>query len=487
MSIESTRAFVDGIELFKSLPEPLRMDIARLAAFRELSAGEYLFREGEPGTFMFIVERGWLDVRKRVAGDGEVTLRSLEPGEVGGITSMVVAKERSAGLRARTDVRVLTLEREGFVRLLDAHTELSRALLRHLGSKVRGKTTQLASLMAQDEQAGRMRVVLFDAKPYDKEYFDTRLGEDLAIEYFEPKLGPQTARLAAGFPVVCAFVNDDLGKEVIERLARDGVGLIALRCAGFNNVDLQAAARVGISVTRVPAYSPHAVAEHAVALMLTLNRRTHRAYNRVRDGNFRLAGLVGFDLYGRTAGVIGLGKIGRCFARIAAGFGMNVLAYDAVPDATSAAALGLSLVRLDELFERSDIISLHAPLTPDTFHLIDGKRVAQMKRGVMLINTSRGALVDAAALIEGLKQGQIGAAGLDVYEEESEYFFEDRSDQVITDDLLARLMTFPNVLVTSHQAFLTREALGNIADTTLGNIREYLAGKRGAALSNAVP
>jgi D-lactate dehydrogenase len=486
MSTESTRTIIDGIELFTMLPESIRTDIARLATFRELSPGEYVFREGEPGSFLFVVERGWLDVRKRGDGGADVTLRSLGPGEVGGITSMVVSKERSASLRARTDVRVLTLEREAFVRLLDAHTELSRALVRYLSTKVRGKTTQLASLIAEGEQAGRTRVVLFDAKPYDREYFDARLGQDLAIEYLEPKLGPRTVRLAAGFPIVCAFVNDDLGKEVVERLAGDGVGLIALRCAGFNNVDLQTAARVGISVARVPAYSPYAVAEHAAALMLTLNRRTHRAYNRVREGNFSLAGLVGFDLHGRTAGVIGLGKIGRCFARIAAGFGMNVLAYDAVPDPAAAAALGLGLVSLDEIFERADVISLHAPLTPDTFHLVDGKRVAQMKRGIMLINTSRGALVDAAALIEGLKQGQVGAAGLDVYEEESEYFFEDRSGQVIIDDLLARLMTFPNVLVTSHQAFLTREALGNIADTTLGNIREYLAGKRGPALSNAV-
>jgi D-lactate dehydrogenase len=486
MSLESTRAFIDGIELFANVPESIRTEIATLATFRELSAGEYLFRESDPGTFMFVVERGWLDVRKHGSAEGEVTLRSLGPGEVGGITSMVAPQERSAGLRARTNVRVLTLEREAFVRLLDAHPELSRALVSYLSAKVRGKTSRLATLMPDEERAGRTRVALFDAKPYDKEYFDARLGQDLAIEYFEPKLGLRTALLAAGFPVVCVFVNDDLGTEVVERLAADGVGLIALRCAGFNNVDLQTAARVGISVTRVPAYSPYAVAEHAAALMLTLNRRTHRAYNRVREGNFSLAGLVGFDLHGRTAGVIGLGKIGRCFARIAAGFGMHVLAYDAVPDPGAAAELGLSLVGLDEVFERSDVISLHAPLTPDTFHLVNASRISQMKRGIMLINTSRGALVDAAALIEGLKQGQIGAAGLDVYEEESEYFFEDRSDQVITDDLLARLMTFPNVLVTSHQAFLTREALGNIADTTLGNIREYLAGKRGTALKYAV-
>ena len=486
MSRHPNRAFVDDVDLFSRLPEALRDEVAAAASHRRLAVGEHLFREGEPGEFMFVVERGWLDVRKRGGAGVEVTLRSMGPAEIGGLTSMVESKGRSASLRARTEVRVLTVDRETFLRLLESRAELRRALVAYLSAKVRGKTAQLASLLTDDDGDGRTRVAMFDAKSYDREFFDARLGEDLAVEYFEAKLGPRTARLATGFPIVCAFVNDDLGADVLERLAADGVGLVALRCAGFNNVDLAAAERLGVSVTRVPAYSPHAVAEHAAALMLTLNRRTHRAYNRVREGNFSLAGLVGFDLHGCTAGVVGLGKIGRCFARIAAGFGMEVVAYDAYPDATVAAELGLRLVDLDELFRLADVISLHAPLTSDTHHLVNRERIAQMKRGAMLINTSRGGLVDAAALVEALKQQRIGAAGLDVYEEESDYFFEDRSDQVIGDDLLARLMTFPNVLVTSHQAFLTRDALGNIADTTLQSVREFVAGRRRAELQHAV-
>jgi D-lactate dehydrogenase len=262
--------------------------------------------------------------------------------------------------------------------------------------------------------------------------------------------------------------------------------MIALRCAGYNNVDVQTAYRLGISVTHVPAYSPHAVAEHAVALMLTLNRKTHRAYNRVREGNFSLSGLVGFDLHGRTAGVVGVGKIGRCLVEILAGFGMKLLGYDRIADDGFARRTGLQYVELDELLRQADVISLHAPLLPETRHMIDAAAISKMKPGVVLINTSRGALVDTSALIDGLKSGHIGAAGLDVYEEEAAYFFEDRSSEIITDDLLARLMTFNNVLVTSHQGFLTREALSNIAEVTLNNIQEFKDGKRLGELSNAV-
>jgi D-lactate dehydrogenase len=262
--------------------------------------------------------------------------------------------------------------------------------------------------------------------------------------------------------------------------------MIALRCAGFNNVDLAACERHGLSVTRVPAYSPYAVAEHAVALMMTLNRRLHRANNRVREGNFSLSGLVGFDMHAKTAGVIGTGKIGKCLIHILAGFGCRILAHDMYPDAQLVERSGVRYVPLDELLAESDVISLHAPLTRETRHMIGAEAIAKMKRGVMLINTSRGALIDTPALLEGLKSGQIGNAGLDVYEEESEYFFEDLSDRVITDDVLARLMTFNNVIVTSHQAFLTQEALNNIADITLENIREYELGKRGSALTNRV-
>ncbi|MFO7654783.1 MAG: 2-hydroxyacid dehydrogenase [Candidatus Krumholzibacteriia bacterium] len=329
-------------------------------------------------------------------------------------------------------------------------------------------------------------VAVFDAKPYDRRYLGEAAGDDLALQFFAANLGPETATLALGFRVVCAFVNDDLSEAVVERLGAGGVELLALRSAGFNNVDLEAAGRHGVTVVRVPGYSPHAVAEHTVALILSLDRKIHRAYQRVREGNFSLAGLVGFDLHGRTAGIVGLGKIGRTLAEILRGFGMTVLGQDPYPDREFADRTGVELVDLDELLARSDIVSLNAPLTPETRHLIDAGAVARMKPGVMLVNTGRGALVDTAALIEGLKSGRIGAAGLDVYEEESEYFFEDRSDRVITDDLLARLLTFPNVLITSHQGFLTEEALRNIAATTMANIRSFLAGARGRDLENVV-
>ncbi|MBD3221925.1 2-hydroxyacid dehydrogenase [bacterium] len=369
---------------------------------------------------------------------------------------------------------------------MNEHEDLARSIVAFLGGKVRRKTRQLATLLAHEQTDDRARVAVFDTKPYDRRWLEAQAGDDLAFDFFEARLRPGTARLAVGYRYVCAFVNDDLSAPVLEALAAGGVELIALRCAGFNNVDLTAAQRLGITVVRVPAYSPHAVAEHAAALILTLNRKVHRAHMRVREGNFSLAGLEGFDLHGRTAGVVGLGNIGRCLADILRGFGMTVLGHDAFPDLEYSARSGVRYVELDELLERSDVVSLHAPLTPDTHHLIDASRILRMKPGVLLINTSRGALVDTAALITGLKNGHLGGAGLDVYEEESEYFFEDRSDEVITDDVLARLLTFPNVLITSHQAFLTVDALQAIARTTATNVRDYCAGKRGTALENLV-
>lgn len=286
--------------------------------------------------------------------------------------------------------------------------------------------------------------------------------------------------------VVCAFVNDDVGTTTLKLLAELGIHLVALHCAGFNQVDLSTAKRLGIDVVRVPAYSPHAVAEHAVAMILALNRGVHRAHNRVREHNFSLSGLVGFDLYSKTAGIVGLGMIGRELAKILVGFGMRVLAHNPYCEPPVARDLGVDLVDLDDLLKDSDIVSLHSPLTPETHHLIDEKRISMMKTGAMLINTSRGGLVDTVALIGALKTGHLGSAGLDVYEEESGTFFEDLSDQPITDDVLARLLTFPNVLVTSHQAYLTDDALEAIASTTATNIREYLDGKRGDELSRAV-
>jgi len=295
------------------------------------------------------------------------------------------------------------------------------------------------------------------------------------ITYFDAHLNAQTASLGGNFNGVCVFVNDIIDRVVIENLIKHGVQIIGLRCAGYNNVDFKTAYNK-IHVVRVPAYSPYAVAEHAAALMLSLNRKIHKAYHRTRDGNFSINGLLGFDMHDKTAGVLGTGKIGKCLISILKGFGMNVLAFDPYPDEKYAAESDINYVSLNKIYKHSDIISLHCPLTKDTEHIIDEKAINHMKKGVMIINTSRGKLIDTQALIGGLKSGIIGAAGLDVYEEESDYFFEDKSTELITDDILARLLTFPNVLITSHQAFFTQEALYNIAQITLNNFKEFFDG-----------
>ena len=318
-----------------------------------------------------------------------------------------------------------------------------------------------------------MKIAFFDAKPYDLIWFEALSTEyDYEIKYFEDKLNIDTAVLTSGFDAVCVFVNDSLTAPVIQILIDNGVRLIALRCAGYNNVDLEAA-KDKIDVVRVPGYSPAAVAEHAAALLLTINRKTHRAYNRTRDNNFNINGLIGFDLRGKTMGVIGTGRIGRIFVEIALGFGMRVIAYDPFPSEDE----GFEYLSIDEVFEQSDVISLHCPLTPETRYIIGTESIEKMKDGVIIINTSRGALIDTSALIEGLKSKKIGAAGLDVYEEEEHFFFEDFSNEIIDDDELTMLLSFPNVIVTSHQAFFTHEAMRSIAEVTLENIRAFESGE----------
>lgn len=317
-----------------------------------------------------------------------------------------------------------------------------------------------------------MKLAFFDAKTYDMPGFDTAANNTaLEIKYFETRLNEDTVSLAAGFDAVCVFVNDTVNAAVVEKLYSYGVKLIVLRCAGFNNVDIHAC-QGKIRVFRVPAYSPHAVAEHAMALLLTINRRTHKAYIRTRDFNFSLQGFVGFDLYGKTVGIIGTGKIGRVFADICNGFGMKVLAYDKFPNEAS----GLHYTTLDEVFEKSDVISLHCPLTEETRHLINAVSIAKMKKGVTILNTSRGALINTEDLINGIKSKHIGAACLDVYEEEGDFFYEDCSGHVMQDDTLVRLIAMPNVIVSSHQAFLTKEALDNIAATTVDNVLRFFQG-----------
>lgn len=320
-----------------------------------------------------------------------------------------------------------------------------------------------------------MKIAFFSTHTFDREVFDEYNSRTAhPIHYLTAHLNEDTASLAHAYECVCVFVNDIVNDHVITTLASGGTRLIATRSAGFNHIDLDAARRHNIAVVRVPAYSPYAVAEHAIAMILTLNRKTHRAFNRVREGNFALDGLLGFDLYGKTAGVIGTGKIGRVFANILLGFGCHVLAHDITPDATLRDS-GVTYLPLEDLLRKSDIVSLHCPLLPATHHMINSATLDRMKPGAMLINTSRGGLVDTRAVIEALKTGHLGYLGLDVYEEEGDLFFEDLSGQVLQDDVFARLLTFPNVLITGHQAFFTREALWAIAMTTLENITEFAA------------
>ncbi len=322
------------------------------------------------------------------------------------------------------------------------------------------------------------KIAFFDTKSYDRDIFD-KVNKQFGFEihYYKERLSMNTVSLAQGKEIVCIFVNAECDQRVITRMKEYGVKLIALRCAGFNNVDMAAAKEAGIKVVRVPAYSPHAVAEYAVTLMMALNRKVYRSVYRTREGNFKLNGLLGFDMYGKTVGLVGMGRIAKELIKILRGFGMNVLVYDIYPDEAFAREYQVRIVTLDELYEESDIISLHCPLTEDTKFLINSDSITKMKFGVMIINTGRGKLIKTEDLIDGLRTHQVGAAGLDVYEEEANYFYEDRSDKMIDDDKLALLLMMPNVIITSHQAFFTQEAVQNIALTTLQNATDFLEGK----------
>lgn len=345
---------------------------------------------------------------------------------------------------------------------------------------------QRASGAVSPDGTPSRRMVMFDTHSYERRVFEQQNRGQLAVEYQAVPLNPDTAMLARGFPAVCCFVNDTVNAATVQRLQQCGVKLLALRCAGYNNVDISACRQAGIEVVRVPAYSPEAIAEHVIALVMTLNRKTARARERVRDGNFSLEGLVGFNLYGKTVGIIGTGKIGRCAVKIFLGFGCRVLAVDDRIDRELERTEGCKYVSFDEALRQSDIISLHVPLVSETHHLIDSRAIQMMKEGVMFINTSRGGLVDTRALLAGLRSGRIASAGLDVYEEEGTFAFHDHSERFLPEDYLAELLTFSNVLITSHQAFLTQEALQNIVVTTLENVAEFMVGRRGEELTNHV-
>jgi len=482
---EHLQEFLRKVECFSELDESSLELLSDKTEVRAFEAGRVIFSEGDRDKHLYIVKSGRVRVLKRDEDGRPVAIDTLEPGDFGGVTSLFLDEPHSATLEALERVELWLLDRDTFQRLIETNGGMAKALLIFMSKHARKEWSILARLQAVAPEAG-FRVAVFDSKSYTRQMLVERNRYDYDLDFFDHRLTLETAASAMGHQAVCIFVNDTADAPVIERLKEMNVGLIALRCAGYNNVDLAACDRFGISVARVPAYSPHSVAEHGVGLMMALNRRIYRAYNRVREGNFALDGLVGFEVHGKTVGVMGTGRIGRCAVDILLGYGCDVLAFDKMPNPELTERPGVRYVERDELLGGSDIVSLYLPLTPETRHIIDTEAIAKMRRGVMIINTGRGGLVDTQALIDGLKSGQVGSAGLDVYEEESEYFFEDYSNMVITDDMLARLMSFGNVIVTSHMAFLTHEALTNIADTTFENIKEFENGKRGRELTNGV-
>ncbi len=481
---QDSRSAISKIRLLHGLDQETLQLLQERLVLENYTAGQDLCVEGTRGDRMFIIDSGEVQVLKNNEGGVPVEVATLRPGDIAGEIGLLGDMVRSATLRAKTETTAWALRRDDFQELLNKYPSLSRALLDSISTHLARENTIVARLLSRGGD-GRCSVAFFDTKPYMKSVFSVQNKDRFSIQFLEPRLTGETVSLAAGCNVACIFVNDTADSFVLEELKAMGVEMIALRCAGFNNVDLKVCRQLDMSVARVPAYSPHAVAEHAVALIMALNRKIHRAHSRIREGNFSLHGLVGFDMYGKTVGVVGTGKIGKCAAAILRGFGCRIIACDTFQDNEFARQLEMEYVDLDTLFSGSDIITLHAPLLPETFHMIDSAAIEKMKKGIMLINTSRGALIDTQALIEGLKSGKIGYAGLDVYEEESAYFFEDLSDRVIDDDLLARLTTFNNVIVSSHQAFLTEEALTAIAETTLENIQAFVDGRRGTELPNS--
>lgn len=473
-----------------------------------LAPGECIFREGDPSCWFYILVSG----KVKATHFGQAMSSTSTPGYVGGLTSAVYAAEhsgitvdpsadkRSFTHEAVTAVSILKIDVNLFHELSVADSEFHLGIMRYFAERLRAKSSRLASMMHESKTGGNDNVFsisVYDTKPYDRANLSQAFasavckdGKQLKLHCLESKLDESTCSLAMGSDAVCIFVNDQCTANILRKLKLLGISLVLLRCAGFNNVDLEEAARLGISVARVPSYSPHAVAEHALALLMAVTRNTHLAYNRVRNGNYTLAGLEGRDLHGLTVGVVGTGQIGQIFARIAAaGLGMKVKLWDAYPNQMFAKSIGAEYVSdFLALCEMSDVISFHVPLTKETTHLFDERASQRCKPGCVVLNTSRGPVVDAQALLTGIVSGRIGAAGLDVYEKEKDFFFES-SDTLATmrkDDVLARLINLPNVVVTSHQAFLTSNALTAIAETTRKNALEFFSdGKRGVALTNS--
>ncbi|KAJ3321886.1 hypothetical protein HDV06_003752 [Boothiomyces sp. JEL0866] len=475
---------LNSLPLFKELDKKTTDNLLELFKEKTFLTGDALYSIGDIHQEVFILKSGHV----AIYNSKKEKIKTLDNISAFGFTSLFIDKPTcSHTLVAETDVEVFYATRQEFENLAYHNPAITSCILKYIASELRYWRDGPVDYIQSKEKHVFM---VFDAKSYDRKYFGLLEEQFSAINYeivyIESKLTRETVALAKKAKIVCAFVNDVISEDVVRRLHAFGVEMIAMRCAGFNNVDLKACDQVKLSVARVPAYSPYAVAEHAVTLIMSLNRKIPQAYNRTRIGDFTLStALTGFDLHGKTVGVIGTGKIGKILCGILIGFGCKLVCYDIFRDKELLANPNVRYVdELDELYSVADIISLHSPLLPSTKHMINKESINKMKNGVMLINTSRGGLVDTLDLIDGLKSGKIGYAGLDVYEGEGEYFFENWTGQVIKDDLLSRLLSFNNVIVTSHQAFLTHEALENISHTTFANVQEFVGGKKLEQLSN---
>lgn len=447
---------------------------------KEIAKDETLENKGEPQKSVYIVEEGTLVKTKR---DGRTTI--LGRGDITGLLHFFSHDPAAADIKAgEKGATVWTTTGEIFHELLKAHPTLSSSYIKFLNKKVRKSLNSISNLSSQSGT----RIAFFDSKPYMKNVFtkvNKSKGYDYSFTWFEVKLNKDTAQFASGHEIVCIFVNDKADEETINVLNQVGVKMIALRCAGYNNVDLKAIEKNKISLTRVPAYSPYAVAEFAIALMLNLNRKVHKSYNRVRESNFELNNLVGFDMHSKTVGIFGTGKIGVCTANILLGFGCKIIAVDKYEN-DELKKKGVKYVKQEELLKESDIITLHAPLLESTKHWLNAETLKTVKKGVHIINTSRGPLIDTVALYDAIIDGRVGAAGLDVIEGEEKLFFENMESELVKDQTISKIVALPNVILTSHQAFLTEDALNAIAESTLSSIKEFVSGKKGDQLTNVV-
>eukprot|EP01100_Stratorugosa_tubuloviscum_P012767 TRINITY_DN6160_c0_g1_i2.p1 TRINITY_DN6160_c0_g1~~TRINITY_DN6160_c0_g1_i2.p1 ORF type:complete len:512 (+),score=254.07 TRINITY_DN6160_c0_g1_i2:51-1586(+) len=506
-TIETIKQF----EYFKNLSnEALEIFIKNLST-NVLKKNEVLVREKEPQNRIFLVESGELRRVKANPNNSTTTSAStstssststtsegiivghVKPFECCGLLHAFNVDPAFATIEVISEqATIFSIEATKFVELFNSNQTFSNAMFSSLALELRKQSKIVRTLQLQNSnqlQDSRLKICFFDSREWVVSSFQSELQKlsfDFVFKFVPEKLSIETASIANGFDVVCVFVNDFVGSEVVKALSSYGVKLIALRCAGFDNVDIEMAETLGITVVRVPAYSPYAVAEHAIAMLLALNRRLHKAYARTREGNFSLDGLLGFDFYGKTVGVIGTGKIGQCLVNICLGFGCRVICYDIFQAPCLLNREDVKYVDLDTLFRESHLISLHAPLTSSTHHMINNESIQKMRKGVFIVNTSRGGLVDTSALITAIESGHIGAAALDVYEGEKQYFFKDCSNETIADPILKKLLSFSNVLVTGHQAFFTQEALSNIANTTLNNIIDWQKGNHGRNHKNGV-